>query len=293
MFTELQAAQIDKWLLNPGMYGLVIGLLFVSLVRGVECLDRRFWDATSDDFMYGVLYAIVYFPLIAIALHAANTWLDAHLPFLRMQVLSQAPGWVQFLVLVLLDDFLAYWSHRLRHEIRPLWHFHSLHHSQERLNPFTTKRFHPLENLFHKLLILMIPMAIMGGSIEMWTIYLLFDASWDYFIHSNIRLNLGPLRRVIVTPQYHRVHHSRERAHFNSNYADRLVIWDRLFGTAWQDHEIYPLTGVRDYPSVNAGHLWMPRFARQHLVDLVYPFRMIWRDVQSRRAGLIPSFWRL
>ena len=293
MFAELQSAQIEKWLLNPGMYGLVAGLLFISFARGVESLDRKFWHATGDDFMYGVLYAALYFPLIAISLNAANAWVDAHLPFLRMELLHQAPGWVQFLVLVLLDDFLAYWSHRLRHQIRPLWHFHAIHHSQERLNPLTTKRFHPLENLLHKLLVMLVPMAIIGGSMEMWTLYFLLDAAWDYFIHSNIRLNLGPLRHIVVTPQYHRVHHSRERVHFDSNFSDRLVIWDRLFGSACDDHEIYPPTGVKDYPQASAHRYWLPHFVRQHFNDLTYPFRMIWRDMLARRAGLLPSFWWL
>lgn len=278
MFFDLQASQADKWLFNPYMYAVVGALSLLSLLLGVERLDRRYWTETRHDFMYGVMYALLYFPLIAICLVAANRFLDAYLPWLRMELISAAPTWIKFLIVVLLDDFLAYWSHRLRHRFRLLWYFHAIHHSQERLNPFTTKRFHPVENLFHKLVILLIPMAIVGGSLEMWYLYFLLDAVWDYIIHSNLRLNLGPLKYLVVTPQFHRVHHSRERAQFDRNFSDRFVIWDHLFGTAHTDYTAYPATGVPDYPSGEPGN-----FIQVHCRDLAYPFRRVLEDIKGRR----------
>jgi len=287
MFLDLQAAQLDKWLLNPYMYAVVAGLTLLSLRMGAERLDRRYWKATANDFLYGVMYAVLYFPIIAICLDISNRLLDTYLPWMRMELISDAPLWVKFLVVVLLDDFLAYWSHRLRHEVRPLWHFHAIHHSQKRLNPFTTKRFHPLENMFHKIVILMIPMAIVGGSLEMWYLYFLVDAVWDYFIHSNLRLNLGPLKHVLVSPQYHRVHHSGDSEQFNRNYADRFVLWDHLFGTAYTNYGSYPATGIPGYSSRES---W--NFLQTHVHDLAYPFRMIWSDIRKYRnrvSGTTPG----
>ena len=280
MFFDLQAAQLEKWLLNPYMYAVVAGLTLLSLLIGAERLDRRYWKETANDFFYGAMYAVLYFPVIAICLNFSNQFLDSYLPWLRLDLISDAPLWVKFLVIVLLDDFLAYWSHRLRHQVKPLWHFHSIHHSQKRLNPFTTKRFHPLENMFHKVVILMIPMAIVGGSLEMWYLYFLVDAVWDYFIHSNLRLNLGPLKHVLVSPQYHRVHHSGDRDQFDRNYADRFVVWDHLFGTAYTNYASYPATGVPDYPNRDS---W--NFLQTHLHDMVYPFRMIWSDIRKSRSS--------
>ncbi len=276
-FFDLQAYQVERWLFNPYMYGVVVCLTLLSLVAGVDRLDKRYWRETANDFFYGVMYAVLYFPIIALCLHVSNGLLDAYFPWLRIELISDAPVWIKFLIVVLFDDFLAYWSHRLRHRYRPLWHFHAVHHSQERLNPFTTKRFHPLENLFHKLVILMIPMAIVGGSLEMWYLYFLLDAVWDYFIHSNLRINLGPLRHILVTPQYHRLHHSRDKEQFDRNFSDRFVLWDQLFGTAYTDYSRYPQTGVQDYPNEASGN-----FLRAHLRDLIYPFRMIATD---RRSG--------
>ena len=52
--------------------------------------------------------------------------------------------------------------------------------------------------------------------------------------HSNVRL-WRPLDRVLslvfVTPNVHKIHHSRALEETNSNYGDVLTIYDRLLGT--------------------------------------------------------------
>jgi sterol desaturase/sphingolipid hydroxylase (fatty acid hydroxylase superfamily) len=39
------------------------------------------------------------------------------------------------------------------------------------------------------------------------------------------------LRYAVVSPNMHKVHHSRERIETDSNYTSVLSVWDRLFGT--------------------------------------------------------------
>jgi sterol desaturase/sphingolipid hydroxylase (fatty acid hydroxylase superfamily) len=54
------------------------------------------------------------------------------------------------------------------------------------------------------------------------------------FNHGNVRIPLAlepALRRLVVTPDMHRVHHSIERDETNSNFGFNLSIWDWLFGT--------------------------------------------------------------
>jgi sterol desaturase/sphingolipid hydroxylase (fatty acid hydroxylase superfamily) len=61
----------------------------------------------------------------------------------------------------------------------------------------------------------------------------LLNAS-SLFNHSNLSLHTavdGLLRRFIVTPDMHRVHHSVIKRETNSNYGFFLPWWDRLFGT--------------------------------------------------------------
>lgn len=281
MFFDYQEQQIVKVLLNPYLYLVVGGLLILSWYKGVERLDGRFWRHTAMDSVYALMYVLLYFPLIAIFLYGVKYATDTWAPWIDLGLADYLPVPLQFLVVVLLDDFLTYWSHYLRHRVRFLWHFHAIHHSQERLNPFTTKRFHPLENLFDKTVIKWVPLAMLGSSLEVWVAYYLLDAVWDYFIHSNLRISLGPLQRIIVGPQYHRVHHSRLPEHADKNFADRFVIWDRLFGTAWLKADDYPPTGLsyQGFPNERSGG---PVSALgTHLAQLAYPFRMILRD---RRA---------
>ena len=54
------------------------------------------------------------------------------------------------------------------------------------------------------------------------------------FSHSNIKLPDKMdhfLRKLIVTPDMHRIHHSIEVSETNSNFGFNLSIWDRLLGT--------------------------------------------------------------
>ena len=52
--------------------------------------------------------------------------------------------------------------------------------------------------------------------------------------HANITLPEAfdkPLRKVLVTPAVHAMHHSSYQPETDSNYGAVLTIWDRLFGT--------------------------------------------------------------
>jgi sterol desaturase/sphingolipid hydroxylase (fatty acid hydroxylase superfamily) len=54
------------------------------------------------------------------------------------------------------------------------------------------------------------------------------------FNHANVRLPArldGRLRRLVVTPDMHRVHHSILRHETDSNFGFNLSLWDRLFMT--------------------------------------------------------------
>ena len=91
--------------------------------------------------------------------------------------------------------------------------------------------------------------------IDVWVV-IVFEALLSasaLFNHANIRLPKAVdrvLRRVIVTPDMHRIHHSVEPNETNSNYGFFLSWWDRLFETyrvsAKDDHLTMPL-GLKEY----------------------------------------------
>ena len=43
---------------------------------------------------------------------------------------------------------------------------------------------------------------------------------YDFFIHSDAKINLGWLGKFIVSPQNHRVHHSSLKKHYDKNFGE-------------------------------------------------------------------------
>src|SRR5687767_9748386 len=77
--------------------------------------------------------------------------------------------------------------------------------------------------------------------------YLVIFLEWLARVHhANIRTNFGPLRHLLVPPQFHRVPHSIHPRHVDRNFAGVVTFWDRLFGTYWSDSDDYPDTGIDD-----------------------------------------------
>jgi sterol desaturase/sphingolipid hydroxylase (fatty acid hydroxylase superfamily) len=66
--------------------------------------------------------------------------------------------------------------------------------------------------------------------------------------HANVRWTFGPVGRVLVSPAYHRVHHSLEAERVNLGVV--LTIWDVLAGYARfpAPGEAVQPTGLSDRP---------------------------------------------
>jgi sterol desaturase/sphingolipid hydroxylase (fatty acid hydroxylase superfamily) len=60
------------------------------------------------------------------------------------------------------------------------------------------------------------------------------------FNHANVSVRLGPLRYVIVTPNFHHWHHSSDSEGIDRNYAAHFAFLDYAFGTAHQADRAWP-----------------------------------------------------
>jgi sterol desaturase/sphingolipid hydroxylase (fatty acid hydroxylase superfamily) len=155
-----------------------------------------------------------------------------------------APTWIEFAIAIVLLDAGMYLQHRLFHWVPWFWRLHAVHHSDTAFDLTTGIRFHPGEILV-SLAIKAAMVVALGAS--PWAV-LTFEAllsSASLFEHSNVRIAPrfdAPLRRVIVTPDVHRVHHSIERDEHNSNFGFLLLWWDRLFRTYSADPRGDPST---------------------------------------------------
>ena len=144
------------------------------------------------------------------------------------------PFWAEVLVGILVLDFsVGYLSHRTMHIWAPMWRFHRIHHSDRFVDVTTTYRTHPVETVW-RFLFAIVPIWALGLPAEALLIQRLLQATNGVIEHANIRL-WPPLDRVVsllwVTPNVHKMHHSREVGETNSNYANLLTIYDRLLRT--------------------------------------------------------------
>lgn len=263
------------------LFGLLPALLLERLrpVFSGRVFDRHL----LMDGVYPFFNALVGVLATAVVVATIAEFYRSQVPFINTGLLDGKPLWLQAVGVFLITDLMFYISHRLLHEIRWFWYFHAIHHSQTRLNPLTTFRSHPGE-LVLKTIIRTIPIGVVGGEPSTWFVFLVLNNFWGYFIHANIRTGLGILGRVIVTPQYHRIHHSIEPRHFDKNYGERLVLWDWLFGTLYRGDE-YPKTGVPDTAWIMETGSRPHELLRAYACQLAYPFVMIGRSVRGFLRG--------
>ena len=143
------------------------------------------------------------------------------------------PSWAAVVVTLLGLDFAIYLQHVLFHAVPTLWRLHQVHHADLDIDATTGLRFHPIEivlSLGLKMVVVVLLGAVPWGVVAF---EILLNAS-SVFNHSNVTLPQRVdtwLRRLMVTPDMHRVHHSTRGEETNSNFGFSFSWWDRLCGT--------------------------------------------------------------
>jgi sterol desaturase/sphingolipid hydroxylase (fatty acid hydroxylase superfamily) len=194
-------------------------------------------DALYVLFYLGGFFSFLVSAPLQRALHGAASRL---LPGLRLDLLAAWPAWLQFALLFVVMDLMNYVAHRLSHRVRLLWLFHAIHHSQPRLTAFTNFRFHLGDILFRMLV--QFPAYVLLGSptlagVPLVWLTVLSSVLLEGLAHCDLGWRFGPLGALLVSPAFHRIHHSVEARHRDRNFGIALSVWDRLFGTAADDRE--------------------------------------------------------
>jgi sterol desaturase/sphingolipid hydroxylase (fatty acid hydroxylase superfamily) len=171
-------------------------------------------------------------------------------------IVQTMPMWLQLITAVLISDLLVYWGHRLQHRTNFLWRFHKIHHSAEHLDWLAAHREHPLDTIYTATMI-NLPWIVMGFDTLTISGFLAFRGIWAIYIHSNIRINHGPLRWFIGAPELHHWHHDLERD--RGNYSNLSPLMDLAFGT---------YTCPRHEPERLGIHERLPR---HYVGQLIYP----------------------
>lgn len=141
--------------------------------------------------------------------------------------------WLGIALFLVLFDLAIYWQHRLFHAVPWLWRLHRLHHTDPDYDLTTGNRFHPGEMLLSALIKGLVIIVLGPPVLAVVLAEVILNTS-SLFNHSNLRLPAGldaVLRRAIVTPDMHRVHHSVDRVEHDRNFGFCLSLWDRWFGS--------------------------------------------------------------
>ncbi|MEM6676167.1 MAG: sterol desaturase family protein [Planctomycetota bacterium] len=214
-----------------GVAAVVIGGL--AIVTPLERLrPRRRQRFLRRALNADLMHALVSLPLafvVGLGPLTLASWLLPPLPTVG-EAIASAPVLVQAVIALLLLEFVAYWTHRLQHEVPILWRFHRVHHSSEELDWLAGVRVHPLAALFVKSFEAL-PLALIGIELSVSAPVAFFALVSGLLTHANVDLRLRPLRRLWVTPDFHHWHHADEPDAIDTNYSGLLPLWDLVFGT--------------------------------------------------------------
>ncbi|MCR5881621.1 sterol desaturase family protein [Rhizobacter sp. J219] len=147
--------------------------------------------------------------------------------------------WVALFLIILIADLVQYWTHRAYHEVPLLWRLHAVHHSVKSMDWLAGSRQHILELLITRTLVLA-PIYVLGFSKQVIDAYIIVVGFQAVFNHANVSVRLGPLRYLIVTPNFHHWHHSQDDEAIDKNYAAHFAFLDYLFGTAVKSDREWP-----------------------------------------------------
>ncbi len=189
----------------------------------------------------------------------------------RIGLLKQLslPAWLEIALAIALLDYTLYLWHVLTHRVPFLWRFHQAHHVDLDMDASTALRFHFGELMlsvpWRALQIVLI--GVCPYALSLWQTGLLLEIM---FHHSNVELSPElerRLRRFIVTPRLHGIHHSIVEDEVNANWSSGLTIWDWLHRTlrvdVQQDEIILGVPAYLDPEDVQLREVVEMPFVRQ------------------------------
>lgn len=201
--------------------------------------------------------------LVRLLLPGATVWIAYQAQIWQLGLFNWLglPQWLEFTLAVVLLDCGIYWQHRFAHRIPIMWQVHKMHHTDTEYDVTTGSRFHPIEIIISvgiKLAMIM----ILGASAWAVVIFEVLLNGTAMFNHSNFKIPLpldAHIRKLLVTPDMHRVHHSVHGDELNCNFGFNLSCWDRIFGTykaqPRDGHENMTI-GLSDYRAAGEARIW-------------------------------------
>jgi sterol desaturase/sphingolipid hydroxylase (fatty acid hydroxylase superfamily) len=281
LFSYVQPAMVVAivlfWMLGPkawiaNAWALTIATsLTTLLVLGLEWINERHasWRLTKKEFFTDLFYMV----LGATAISWATTKLAEeplkaakHSLGITTQWAMHLPFVVQVALVIFLIEFGQYWMHRLMHNYGPFWLTHAPHHHITQLNAMKGAVGNPIELFLISLSVVALfdlPLAA-----ELCAFNVLSVVST--FAHANTRCD--PPRWYgffFTTIQNHSLHHSVAYEDTRCNYANSLILIDRVFRT--YRHGESELVGQDDRRRLSI------------VEQMIFPFRPLIDKIRAKR----------
>jgi sterol desaturase/sphingolipid hydroxylase (fatty acid hydroxylase superfamily) len=237
MRDTLSTIDLAQWYTGASTYffaslmTLVALLIMVAIEMGVPHARAP----SSENAWFNVRYAVVMMALVAALRPLALVVALAVTHAMGAGWITFAPsitGWCcAFLAVLVMTDLLEYLFHRAQHTFPVLWRMHEFHHSAEHFDVTLAYRAFWVEPLLKMTFLYPLVGIVFKASASVALAVGFVSLAFQYVAHMNLRFSPRRFTLLIVHPQYHRLHHSRNERGYNKNLCALLPLWDILFGT--------------------------------------------------------------
>lgn len=256
--------------ITVGLDWLIIDLLVTAVIFTpfelffpVKAEQSKFHEDWKTDLTYFVIFDLgIKFILFAIRFPAEfffnnPNWNQMHL---WVSSIAFVP---QLLLALVIADLFQYLRHFTAHKVQFMWKFHSIHHSPKHIDWLSGSRSHLLDLIVDRAFIF-IPLYVLGFSKGVFVAYTSIVSLQSVWAHSNSHIDLGWLKYVIVTPQFHHWHHAKDKLAHDKNFAVHFPVIDMIFGTYHPLSSGFPKeTGIEDENFPKKGYI----------KQFLYPFK--------------------
>ena len=281
LFSYVQPAMVVLvllfWMFGPkswigNAWALTIATsLTTLLVLGLEWINERHasWRLTKKEFFTDLFYMVLGATAITwVTTKLAEEPLKAakHSLGITTEWAMHLPFVVQVALVIFLVEFGQYWMHRLMHNYTPFWLTHAPHHHITQLNAMKGAVGNPIELFLISLSV--VALFDLPVAAELCAFHVLSVVST--FAHANTRCD--PPRWYaffFTTIQNHSLHHSVPYEDTRCNYANSLILIDRVFRT--YRHGESELVGQDDRRRLSI------------MEQMIFPFRPLIDKIKAKR----------
>ena len=240
----------------------------IERIRPAVRAQKYFKTDFGNELCYVVFNAAITTPAFTLVSIGLSLWILE--PYVPHHVFAEAvagqPFVLQVLFVMLVADVAVYAEHWFAHRV--LWNFHALHHMTSEVSWLTHARVHPVNavTISAASVIAHFVFGVRGEAVAVGGGLALALAMWE---HSNMDFAWPkPFCYLLVSPRFHRWHHSSDAAAIDKNFCLIFPFLDLLMGTYYCPDRMPTAYGVHrasaDEPQIPAtfgGQLWYP-FAR-------------------------------